>query len=159
LGPVGYDEEYGYGKLDAAQAVALTPHHLWLRTANQDRLGLIFLLDNQVKHMCQTVWNLGTGPQTWMLSSDSTWLTVEDASEPASAPVPSDIQVCADAGSFAGPGIFETALVASSTLSRHSEEVSVDIISVYQPQLSRVWLGLVQRREDSDNSVCDLTIR
>jgi subtilisin family serine protease len=145
LGPRGYDEEYGYGKLDAAAAVELTPHHLSLRTADLDRLSLVFLLDNRINRACQTVWNRGTSPQTWTLDSNSNWLTVQSPGDLSSAPVPSDIQVCVDAGQFAGPGTFEATLQASSTLTRHEDPIHIDVTAIYQPRLSRVRLGFIRR--------------
>ena len=146
LGAEGYDEEYGYGKVDAAKAVAMTPHHLWLQTPNQDRRSLVFLLDDTVTHTCQTVWNLGTTSQTWYLKSDAAWLTVEGPGDaPASAPVPSDSRVCVDAGTWLQAGTYQTTLEAISTLAHHGEPVRIDVTAIYQPHLSRVRLGLVQR--------------
>ncbi len=145
LGAQGPDEEYGYGKLDADRALAQTTHHLWLRTAHQDQRSLIFLLDDELAHSCQRVWNLGTAPRTWTLKSNSEWLIVTDPDDPASAPVPSDIEVCADAGLVPGAGTFEGSLQANSTLIRHDNPETIDARVIYQPHLFRVRLSLVQR--------------
>lgn len=145
IGPGGYDEEYGYGELDAAGAVELTPHHLWLRTANLDRASLVFLLDDQVHRACQTVWNHGTVSQTWTLHSDSDWLTVEGPSDSLPVLVPSGIDVCVDAERLEGPGTFEATLEASSTLTHRGDPVYIDVTAIYRPDLSRVRLSLVQR--------------
>lgn len=145
LGPPGYDEEYGYGKLDANKAVALTPHRLWLRTADPDQLRLVFLLDDQVSQACQTVWNWGTGPQTWGMTPDSEWLGVEKPNTSGLAPVPSDVQVCVNAEALPAYGTFEGKIEAFSTLTRHENPVAIDAIAIYQPELSRVRLSFIGR--------------
>ncbi|MFQ5858367.1 MAG: hypothetical protein ACE5LU_22420, partial [Anaerolineae bacterium] len=146
LGRPGYDEEYGYGRLDAAEALVRTPHRLWLRTPNlEDRIALVFLLDDQVNHTCQSVWNHGTGPLTWTLESNADWLTIGDPGDLRSVPVPSDIQVCANAGTLSGYGTFETRLEAKSTLTRYEGPVGIDVTAVYQPRLSRVRLSFIRR--------------
>jgi hypothetical protein len=146
VGSTGYDEEHGYGRLDAAKATARTPHHLWLHTPSLDRLALVFLLDDQVKQTCQTVWNRGTGPHTWTLTSLSDWLTVYRPSDSMNTtPVPSNAVVCVNTESLPEPGTFETMLEVSSTLNRSQEAVDVQVITQYQPNLPRVRLSLIQR--------------
>ncbi|MFQ5593766.1 MAG: S8 family serine peptidase [Anaerolineae bacterium] len=145
IGPDGYDDEFGHGKLDAARAVELVPHHLWLRTPDLDRLALIFLLDDRVRYTCQTVWNRGTASQTWSLNSNSDWLTVEGPSEELSTIVPSGIQVCADAEKLPGSGSFQSTLQASSTLTRRTSPVEIDVTAIYRPSILRIRMGLVQR--------------
>ena len=145
ISPDGYDEEYGAGKLNAASAVELTPHRLWLRTPNLDGSSLIFLVDDQVSHACQTVWNQGTTSQTWSLKSDSEWLTVEGPSEEPPSFVPSGIQVCANAEQLSEPGTFETVLHANSTLPRHTDPLDIHVTAIYRPHLLRIRMSLVVR--------------
>ncbi|MBS1251226.1 MAG: Thermophilic serine proteinase [Anaerolineales bacterium] len=149
LGAEGYDSEYGYGMLDAGAALELTPHRLWLRTANPDQLTLAYLLDDQVSRVCQTVWNVGTGPRTWNVRTNSEWLSTETPRGPRSAPVPSHMPVCADAGLLSRYGVFNTTLFTSSTLSRHEGPVAIDVTAIYEPELWRTWLSLVARLHNS----------
>lgn len=145
LGPDGYDEEYGHGQLDAAAAVELTPHRLWLRTPDLDGLSLVFLLDDGARSACQTVWNRGTASPTWSLHSNSDWLTVERPGEELSTILPSGIQVCANAEQLPGPGRFQSTLQANSTLTRRMGPVDIDVTTIYRPSVLRILLGLVQR--------------
>jgi len=145
LGPPRYDEEHGYGKLDAARALAQTPHHLWVTTTDLDNpFALPFLVDGQVNRACQSVWNWGTGPLTWALQSDSDWFVVERPIQPASAPVPSDIRVCVDAGALPAYGTFEATLKAKSTLTDNNGPVDIAANVIYQPNLWRVRLSFIQ---------------
>lgn len=145
LGPDGYDEEYGHGQLDAAAAVELTPHRLWLRTPDLDGLSLVFLLDDGARSACQTVWNRGTASPTWSLHSNSGWLTVERPGEELPTIVPSGVQVCANAEQLPGPGRFQSTLQANSTLTRRVGPVDIDVTTIYRPSVLRIRLGLVQR--------------
>ncbi|MBS1253366.1 MAG: Subtilisin BL [Anaerolineales bacterium] len=146
LGAPGYDEVYGHGQLDAAQAVAQTPHSLYVSTANAgDPHALVFLLDNQDKHACQRIWNAWTGPYTWTVEADSKWLTVERIDGSITDPVPSAFQVCVDAEAFSGPGTYETALNIQSTLDQQASPVEIGVTAVYHRRLSRVRLSFIQR--------------
>lgn len=146
LGPPGYDEEYGYGKVNAAEAVAQTPHHLYLHTANlDDPHSSVFLLDDTVSRTCQRVWNPWTGSQTWVIESANDWLTIENPRGTESAPVPSDYRICADASLLPEPGTYEATLKAQSTMTRHENPIEIPVTAIYTNQLTRLRLGFIQR--------------
>lgn len=99
LGAVGYDEFYGFGLLNAALALQMTPHLLQISPHELhfqvDELGAI-------NPPTQKIVNLYTGGLTWRASTHARWLEIEGLTEttPSSVTVSVDLSTVSNCGQY-----------------------------------------------------------
>ena len=140
LGAPGYDEFYGFGLLNAAVALQMTPHLLQISPHE-----LHFQVDEfgVVSPPTQRIVNLNTGGLTWQARTQARWLIIEGLTEttPSSVTVSVDLSVVPHCGQYAGQIIVE-----SNQRNRANGEQVVDVMlgfakatceQVYLPALSR----------------------
>lgn len=137
LGPPGPDPLYGYGRLNAGQAVRQTRHLLDL-----DIPELYFLVDDQDTQVCRIIQNFATGPFSWSASKDASWLLVNG---PMGAFIPSHLEVCVRRAALEDYGTYTATLTLSSTINTQSEPVSTPVTVQYIPRKSRVFLPMLAR--------------
>lgn len=107
LGAPGYDEFYGFGLLNTALALQVTPHLLQISPHELhfqiDELGVI-------TPPTHTIVNLYTGGLTWRASKQARWLEIEGLTEttPSSVTVSVDLSTIPNCGRYTSEIIVES---------------------------------------------------
>ena len=152
LGDPGRDDYYGDGRIDAAEALLRTPHHLTV-----DRASLSFLADDEgyIGPQCQHITNPNTSHWTWDVTSSVDWLYVlGPIGERDSGYTPSWIEVCADViglpddnqDGWPDHGTYTTTLTLSSTMPlSENSPLLIPVTFSYVSQARKVYLPLIAR--------------
>lgn len=137
LGPPGWDDEYGHGRVDAYAAVRATRHDLRV-----DPPLIIFLADDSTAPSSQRVVNRYTSALTWRVAGDVEWLTVS----PPVDSTPSYSTVWADKEPLPGHGTYTATLTVSSTLNADGGSLTIPITFTFSSKIWRTCLPLVAKR-------------
>lgn len=140
LGTPGRDNLFGYGRLNAGQAVRQPGHALLLEPSR-----LYFMVDDSMGVVCRRLLNPTLGAFAWSAKTDADWLR---ARGPISLPAPSWLEVCVDPTALPGYGTYGSPLVV---FNRIDEEVATFIpVKVrYVPRVWRNFLSFVVADRDS----------
>jgi len=106
LGDPGWDEYFGWGRIDAAAAVMTTTHYLQVEPDSLDFL----VYDNNSPS--ETITNPGTNSSTWSITATAPWLSIS----PPEGYTPSSATVSVDVGSLPDYGVYTATITATSTL-------------------------------------------
>jgi hypothetical protein len=145
LGAPGWDQYYGYGRIDAEKAVeaASPPPTLSVSTGQ-----MLFLADATWAPWPQTLLvrnAVACGTLEWTVSGDQDWLDIDPVSGEASSTQPGEITVSIDeSGLSAGNTYTATLTVESSTVGVQESPQLVSVKFVYSDTpLLRTFLPLV----------------
>jgi subtilisin family serine protease len=125
LGEPGWDEYFGWGRIDASAAVMTTTHYLEVEPANVLDLGRV--CDYGISPS-RTITNPNTNASTWRAMPTDDWLSI---SGPEGL-TPSSAIVSIDKSALAGYGVYTAGITAISimTNSEHSP-VIIPVTAVY----------------------------
>lgn len=140
LGPVGLDEFYGFGLLNTALALQLTPHLLQISPHD-----LHFHVDEfgSAQPRAQDITNFYTGGLTWRASTQARWLEIEGLTEttPSTVTVSLNLSTIPHCGQYTGQIIAE-----SNQTNRVDGQQVVDVtLEFAKTRCDRVYLSLVTR--------------
>jgi len=107
LGEDGWDEYFGWGRIDASAAVRATPHYLQIEPDS-----LNFLVCDDSNSPLGAITNPGTNSSTWTAAATASWLSIS----PPEGYTPSSAMVSIDMGSLSDYGVYTTTIIATSTL-------------------------------------------
>ncbi len=108
LGEPGWDEYFGWGRIDANAAVKATPHYLEVETA----APLDFLVCDDSDPTSREITNPNTSSSTWSATAIDDWLSISDPE----GYTPSSVTVSIDKGGLSGHGVYTAAITATSTM-------------------------------------------
>jgi len=139
-GPLGRDEFYGFGLLNAALALQETPH--WLQVTP---LTLRFQVDEMgvVRPPTGTILNPNTGGRTWRATTQTPWLIIEGLTETT----PSFVSVSIDRRKIPNCGTYQGEIVVESTQRRaeNSPQVVSVVLEFARSRCAKVFLPLLSR--------------
>lgn len=145
LGPAGWDQYYGYGRIDAEKAVEATvpPPILSVSTGQ-----MVFLADATWGPWPQTLSVSNAAPcatLNWSASGDEDWLHADPNEGQASSAQPAEVAVSVDtAGLSAGNTYQATLTVDSDTLGVQESPQQISVKFVYSDTpLLRTFLPLI----------------
>ena len=152
LGDPGRDDYYGDGRIDAAEALLRTPHHLTV-----DRTSLVFLADDEgyIGSQCRYITNPNTSHWTWTAASPVPWIYIlGPIGERGSSYTLSWIEVCADVielpddnhDGWPDYGTYTTTLTLTSTMPlSENSPLLIPVTFSYVRQARRIFLPLIVR--------------
>ena len=109
LGDPGWDEYFGWGRIDAAAAVMTTTHYLEVEPANVLDLGRV--CDHGISPS-RTITNPNTNSSTWHAIATDSWLSISDPE----GYTPSSVTVSIDKGGLSNYDVYTAAITATSTM-------------------------------------------
>lgn len=140
LGAPGYDELYGFGLVNAALALQITPHMLQITPREMhfqvDEFGV-------TSPPTQKIINPSTSGLTWQASTQARWLVIEGLTEttPSSVTVSVDLSALPNCGQYTGQIIVE-----SNQRNRANGEQIVNVtLGFAKATCEKVYLSVLSR--------------
>jgi len=141
LGDPGWDEYFGWGRIDAAAAVRATPHYLEVET---DR-PLDFLVCEDGSPPSGEITNPNTGCSTWSATATALWLSISDCE----GYTPSSVMVSIDKDNLAGYGLYTDVITVTSTMTSHLNSPQTIPVTAMYARCCRSYLPLLFKNHDS----------
>jgi len=141
LGDPGWDEYFGWGRIDAAAAVRATPHYLEVET---DR-PLDFLVCDDGSPPSGEITNPNTGCSTWSATATALWLSISDCE----GYTPSSVMVSIDKDNLAGYGLYTDVITVTSTMTSHLNSPQTIPVTAMYARCCRSYLPLLFKNHDS----------
>jgi len=125
LGDPGWDEYFGWGRIDAAAAVMATTHYLEVEPANVLDLGRV--CDPGISPS-RTITNPNTNSSTWHAIATDPWLSISDPE----GLTPSSATVSIDKSALADYGVYTAAITVTSIMTNYEySPIIIPVTAVY----------------------------
>ncbi len=108
LGEPGWDEYFGWGRIDANAAVKATPHYLEVEIDDP----FYFLVCDDGNPPSREITNPNTNSSTWSATAIDLWLSISDPE----GYTPSAVTVSISKGGLPHHGVYTAAITAASTM-------------------------------------------
>ena len=143
LGEDGWDEYFGWGRIDAAAAVLKTTHYLDVEPHNV--LDFDRVCDHGVPPW-RKITNPNTNSSTWSATSPDDWLSISDPE----GYTPSSATVSIDKSSLQGYGVYTTGITAISTMTNYEHSPLIIPVTVVYTQCWTSYLPLLFKNYSPD---------
>jgi thermitase len=136
LGDPGWDEYFGWGRIDASAAVVTTTHYLEVEPDD----GLYFLVCDDCDPPSRKITNPNTSCSTWSATAEVPWLSISDCE----GYTPSWVTVSINRDSLPGYDVYTTAITATSTMANYVNNPRTITATInYTSQCWRNYLPLL----------------
>ncbi len=136
LGEDGWDEYFGWGRIDASAAVRATPHYLEVKTD----APLDFLVCDDGNPTPREITNPNTGYSTWSATpTDPSWLSISDPE----GYTPSSVTVSINKGGLSHYDVYTAAITATSTMTNCENCLRMIPVTATYTQCRRSYLPLL----------------
>jgi len=125
LGEDGWDEYFGWGRIDAAAAVMTTTHYLEVEPTNVLDLGRV--CDNGISPS-RTITNPNTNASTWRAMPTDDWLSISDPE----GLTPSSAMVSIDKSYLLDYRVYTAGITATSIMTNYEHSpIIIPVTAVY----------------------------
>ncbi|GEM_PF-644372 len=143
LGDPGWDEYFGWGRIDAAAAVMTTTHYLEVEPANVVDLGRV--CDHGVLPL-RTITNPNTNCATWSATAIDDWLSISGPE----GYTPSSAMVSIDKDNLPNYGPYITTITVISTMTNYEHSPLIIPVTAVYTQCWTSYLPLLFKNYSSD---------
>ena len=143
LGEDGWDEYFGWGRIDAAAAVVETTHYLEVKPDNTLDFGRV--CDHGVPPW-RKITNPNTNCATWSATAIDDWLSISDPE----GYTPSSAMVSIDTSSLQGYRVYTTGITAISTMTNYEHSPLIIPVTFVYTQCWTSYLPLLFKNYSSD---------
>ncbi len=152
LGEPGWDQRYGWGRINAYRAVCNPPMAL-----SSDPHTFISLADATTDPFPAShtlyVSNSGCGALAWtavVSPSTTTWLTLTPPAGTVSSASPDTVEMSVSKSGLGGYGTYRAQVVVTADRALYGSPQTVDVTLIYVPALSRNYLPLVMKAYEGE---------
>jgi len=143
LGDPGWDEYFGWGRIDAAAAVMTTTHYLEVEPANVVDLGRV--CDHGVLPL-RTITNPNTNCATWSATAIDDWLSISGPE----GYTPSSAMVSIDKDNLPNYGPYTTTITVISTMTNYEHSPLIIPVTAVYTHCWTSYLPLLFKNYSSD---------
>lgn len=143
LGEDGWDEYFGWGRIDAAAAVLATTHYLEVKPDNTLDFGRV--CDHGVPPW-RKITNPNTNYATWSATAIDDWLSISDPE----GYTPSSAMVSIDKDNLPNYGPYTTGITATSTMTNYEHSPLIIPVTFVYTQCWTSYLPLLFKNYSSD---------